>query len=148
MLNELCFNFPAYKEKVNSNPNGSLGPETHQKAPGSRWAPHPRSLPVWATSHPIVPVFEKMSCRMRGRRVTIPEPRGRKSLWEGERVRNYSRGQLAGGAGSVATWSGAIPSCNLGDLSKDTNPSRVPGNALALEGLEATEELGRGWIGG
>lgn len=27
-----------------------------------------------------VPVLEKMSCRMRGRRVTIPEPRGRKSL--------------------------------------------------------------------
>lgn len=97
VLNELCFNFPAYKEKVNSNPNGSLGPKTHQKAPGSRWAPHPRSFPVWATSHPIVPVFEKMSCRMRGRRVTIPEPRGRKSLWEGKGSEITHEAGLQGG---------------------------------------------------
>lgn len=31
-----------------------------------------------------VPVFEKMSCRMRGLLVTMPEPRGRKSLRERE----------------------------------------------------------------
>lgn len=33
-----------------------------------------------AQSSQSVPVLEKMSCRMSGRRVTIPEPRGRKSL--------------------------------------------------------------------
>lgn len=38
----------------------------------------------YSFNYPTVPVFEKMSCRMRGRRVTIPEPRGRKSLWEGK----------------------------------------------------------------
>ena len=84
---------------------------------------------------------------MRGRRVTIPEPRGRKSLWEGKGSEITHEAGLQG-AGSVATRSGAIPSCNLGDLSKDTNPSRAPGNALALEGPEATEEWGRGWIEG
>jgi hypothetical protein len=30
----------------------------------------------------LIPVLEKMSCRMRGLRVTIPDPRGRKSLGE------------------------------------------------------------------
>lgn len=46
--------------------------------------------------------------------------------------------------GSVTTRGGAIPSCILGDLSKDTNPSRALAKALALEGPEA----GVGHMGG
>ena len=48
----------------------------------------------------------------------------------------------------MTTHGGAIPSCNLGEFSKDIHPSRAPGNALALEGPEATEGQGRDWIEG
>lgn len=47
----------------------------------------------------------------------------------------------------MTTHGGAIPSCNLGDLSKDTNPSRALGNTLALEGPEIIEGGGQGRTG-
>lgn len=78
---------------------------------------------------------------MRGRRVTIPDPRGRKSLWEGKWTEiTHEAGWQ--GAGSVTTDGGAMPSCNLRDFSKDINPSRAPGTAPALEGPEAMEGQG------
>lgn len=41
---------------------------------------------------------------------------------------------------------GAIPSCILSDLSKDSNPTRVLGNALALEEAEAGgRQMLEGW---
>lgn len=57
----------------------------------------------------------------------------------------------------MTTRGGAIPSCILGDLSKDTNPSGALGNALALEdpeaggrhmteGWEQMEPLPSGWL--
>ena len=83
MFSELCFNFTAHMENPNSNSNNSLAIRDSIISPG---APAEHSLPVHflltASTHSTVPVFEKMSCRMRGRRVTIPDPRGRKSLWE------------------------------------------------------------------
>lgn len=49
----------------------------------------------------------------------------------------------------MTTHGGAIPSCNLGDLSKDTNPSRALGNTLALEGPEIIGGGGQeDWMGG
>lgn len=47
----------------------------------------------------------------------------------------------------MTTCGGAIPSCNLGDLSKDTNPSRALGNALVLKGPEITGGGGQGRTG-
>lgn len=50
--------------------------------------------PPWGdAARRAVPVLEKMSCRMSGRRVTMPEPRGRKSLQEGRAVRPASEVQ-------------------------------------------------------
>lgn len=122
-------------------------PRTPRRPPGSHKAQPPRLFPVWAASRPTVPVFEKMSCRMRGRRVTIPEPRGRKSLWEGKWTEiTHEAGWQ--GAGRVTIHGGAMPSCNLRDFSKDINPSRAPGNAPALEGPEAMEGQGRDWTEG
>ena len=43
-------------------------------------------LPLQCKNSPYS-VGPLMSCRMRGRLVTIPEPRGRKSLGKGDRVR-------------------------------------------------------------
>lgn len=79
--------------------------------------------------------------------MTIPEPRGRKSLWEGKGTEIIHEAGLQG-RGSMTTRGEAIPSCNLSNLSTDTNASQAAGNALALEGPEATVGQGREWIEG
>lgn len=70
----------------------------------------------------LIPVLEKMSCRMRGLRVTIPDPRGRKSLGE-EKAAEVTHSP-ASEAGSVTTGSKQL---SLTSLSKYTNPSWAPG---------------------
>lgn len=118
-------------------------PRHRHRPPHSCWALGPCSFPAAAASCPTVPVFEKMSCRMRGRRVTIPEPRGRKSLWEGKRTEVTHAAGLQGRKCDHTC--GAIPSCKWGNVSRDTSPSQALGNALTLEGPEATR--GRGGTG-
>lgn len=111
--------------------------------PHSCRAPRPHSFPAAAASCPTVPVFEKMSCRMRGRRVTIPEPRGRKSLWEGKRTEVTHEAGLQGRKCDHTC--GAIASCEWGNIGRDTSPSPALGIVLTTEHPEATR--GRGGTG-
>lgn len=82
---------PTQVGNMNSHPSDCPGRMTPPLDPHSCWILRPRLFADTTAGDPTVPVFEKMSCRIRGLRVTIPEPRGRKSLW-GERDRSYSCG--------------------------------------------------------
>lgn len=150
VFSELCFNLPAHTEDMNSNPNDSSATRDSiisPVAPAGHGIHTNFLLQLWHT--PPYLFLRRWAAEWEAagwQFLNLGEgsPCGRR---KGQKLLT----RVVCGTGSMITRGGAIPSCNLGDFSKDTNSSRAMGNALSLEGPEATDRKGwegKNWIEG